>query len=322
MSTLWAPLPRIILLSSWERPDASFAGGSNDWASAADVSALESRDKCSTLSFDAQRSPPQSITARLSGGSPRDADPAQAVTQAGLRSVDRPKKSQGDLAAARYADVKLNHVSGALNRNDVAEAVDAFTLGLLNFDDPALDEPLKVAAGRRGRTSESCGKRRGIHRLSREANHHVAAQIARQQTEDQTDRLCIRYRRPPFLASLCDRDHSFSGQPPPSRPFPQRRIVMRASRLAGARTPLMLCRPVNRVASNQPYRCHARPLPQTHPFEISWPRFRRRAARTTSVNGGSAKFDSPPPLHGCSPLGVTSWLSLRRWAIGSCTTIH
>lgn len=89
------------------------------------------------------------------------------MIQADLRSVDRPKKSQGDLTAARYADVKLNHVPAPLNRNDLAQAVNAFTLGLLNFDDPALDEALKVAACRRGRTSESRGKRRGIHRVSR-----------------------------------------------------------------------------------------------------------------------------------------------------------
>ncbi len=139
---------------------------------------------------------------------------------AGLRSVDRSKKSQSDLTAARYADVQLNHVPAPLNRNVVAQPVNAFTLALLNFDDSALDEAPKVAAGRRGRTSESGGKRRHIHRLRGQADHHVAAQIARQHTEDQTDRVCVPDRRPPFLASRCYRNHSFSGQPPPLLPFP------------------------------------------------------------------------------------------------------
>lgn len=62
-------------------------------------------------------------------------------------------------------------------------------------------------------------------------------------------------------------------------------------------------------------------LSQSHPLEFVAPG-RRRAARTTSVIGGSAKFDSPPPLHGSSPSGAAPWPSLRRRAIGSCTTIH
>lgn len=235
----WAALPPPIRVSSSERPDARFAGESNGWAAATDVSALGSRRRCSPFSSMPQRPPARSIAARLSAGPLRDAGPALPVTQAGLRSVERPKKSQGDLTATRYADVKLNHVPAPLNRNEVAQAVDASTLGPLNFDDPALDEALKVTARRRGRTSESGGQRRGIHRLSRQANHHVAAQIARQQTEDQTHRVCVRDRRPPFLVSLCDRDNSFSGQPPPLLGFPQRPILMRASRLAGAGAPLM-----------------------------------------------------------------------------------
>ena len=87
-------------------------------------------------------------------------------TQNDLRSIDRSKKPQGNRAATRYADAKINHVPIPPHRDHLAQPVDALAMPLLYRDHPALSKALKGASGRRGRTSHSRSECRRIRRRS------------------------------------------------------------------------------------------------------------------------------------------------------------